>query len=201
MFLFVAQDKWDKAKTQVEEIIAMIKINPNRLDHKHLEQVWGFLQYVTHTYSGMTPYMIGFHLTIDGWRGNRLDTGWRKKDSLKGRSSAGACGDGGAGKEMLTMEQTLSQTREDMDLGSSLPEEVPKFDKAVPHFLPDLLALRALMSCENPPLKRARCSKVATAIYSFVDASGRGFESTIQVGSKVFFQYGQWPSPRPVRIG
>jgi hypothetical protein len=31
------------------------------------------------------------------------------------------------------------------------------------------------------------------AIYSFVDASGRGFGSTFQVGNKVFFQYGQWP--------
>jgi hypothetical protein len=34
---------------------------------------------------------------------------------------------------------------------------------------------------------------MATAIYSFVDASGRGFGSTFQVGDKVFFQYGQWP--------
>jgi hypothetical protein len=34
---------------------------------------------------------------------------------------------------------------------------------------------------------------MATVVYSFVDASGRGFGSTFQVGNKVFFQYGQWP--------
>jgi hypothetical protein len=38
VFLFVAQDKWDKAKAQVEEIIAMIKTDPDRLNHKRLEQ-------------------------------------------------------------------------------------------------------------------------------------------------------------------
>jgi hypothetical protein len=56
-----------------------------------------------------------------------------------------------------------------------------------------LKALRILMSGEKPPLKRACFSKIATAIYSFVDASGRGFGSTFQVGNKIFFQYGQWP--------
>jgi hypothetical protein len=193
VFLFVAQDKWDKAKAQVEEIITMVETNPNRLDHKRLEQVRGFLQYVTQTYSGMTPYIIGFHLTIDGWRDNRLDTGWRKKEPLKGPTLEGARGDGGVGEEMLAMEQALGHTREEMGLGSSLPEEPPTFVKAAPRLLSDLLAFRALMSGEKPPLKRARCSKVATAIYSFVDASGRGFGSTFQVGNQVFFQYGQWP--------
>ena len=70
VFLMVAQDKWDKAKSQVEEVIAMINTDPNRLDRKRLEQVRGFLQYVTQTYSGMTPYIIGYHLTIEGWREN-----------------------------------------------------------------------------------------------------------------------------------
>jgi hypothetical protein len=94
---------------------------------------------------------------------------------------------------MLAMEQALGHTREDMGLGASFAEEAPKFVKAVPRFLPDLMALRALMSSEKPPLKRARCSKVAMATCSFVDASGRGFGSTFQVGSRVFFQCGQWP--------
>jgi hypothetical protein len=34
---------------------------------------------------------------------------------------------------------------------------------------------------------------MATAIYNFVNASGRAFGSTFQVGTQVFFQYGQWP--------
>jgi hypothetical protein len=72
VFLFVSQEKWDKAKAQVEEIIQMIEFDPSKLYRKQLEQVRGFLQYVMQTYSGMAPYIVGFHLTIDGWRANRL---------------------------------------------------------------------------------------------------------------------------------
>jgi hypothetical protein len=193
VFLFVVQDKWDKAKSQVEEIISMIQTDPNRLDHKRLEQPRGFLQHVTQTCSGMTRCIIGFHLTVDGWRDNRLESGWRKKESLKGQTSNAAIGDGGAAEEMLAMEQALGHARENMGLGASFAEEAPKFVRAVPRFLPDLMALRALMSSEKPPLKRARCSKVTMAMCSFVDASGRGFGSTFRVGNKVFFQCGQWP--------
>jgi hypothetical protein len=85
------------------------------------------------------------------------------------------------------MEVALGRTRKDLGLSGSLSEEPPRLVTAVPCFLPDLLALRALSMQENkPPLKRARCSKIAMAIYSFVDASGRGFRSTFQVGNKIF---------------
>jgi hypothetical protein len=47
---------------------------------------------------------------------------------------------------------------------------------------------------DHPPLKQVRCSsKTATAVCSFVDASGRGVGSTFQVGNQIFFQHGQWP--------
>jgi hypothetical protein len=183
-----AQDKWDKAKAQVEEVITMIQTNLDRLDRKQLEQVRGFLQYITQTYSGMTPYIIGFHLTIDGWRENRTKDGWQRKDNRKA-----IIGDRGASDEMLAMEAALEQTREGLGLGSSGAQDPPKIVKAVPRFIFDLKALRALMAGDKPPLKRVHCSKTAMAIYRFVDASGCGFGSTFQVGNKVCFQYGQWP--------
>ena len=193
VFLMVAQDKWDKAKSQVEEVITMIHTDPNRLDRKRLEQVRGFLQYVTQTYSGMTPYIIGFHLTIDGWRDNRTKDGWRQKIGPK-KLLGTISGDWAATEELMAMEEALEQKGESV---ASKPlfgsQDPPKFVTAVPRFIFDLLALRALMSGSEPPLKRVRCSKTATAIYSFVDASGRGFGSTFQVGKKVYFQYGQWP--------
>jgi hypothetical protein len=100
VYMFVAQDKGDKAKALVEEVIGMIKMDPDRLNHDRLEQVRGFLQYVTQTYSGMMPYIIGFHLTIDGWRDNRLKSGWRQKDPKKGQSSEIPDGDSGASEEL-----------------------------------------------------------------------------------------------------
>jgi hypothetical protein len=38
VFVFVAQDKWDKAKAQIEEVIVMVEKNPNHLEvslHRH----------------------------------------------------------------------------------------------------------------------------------------------------------------------
>jgi hypothetical protein len=70
-----------QGKVQIEEVILMVETNPEFLNHKRLEHIWGFLQYITQTYSGMTPYIIGFHLTIDGWLENRLTSGWRMKEA------------------------------------------------------------------------------------------------------------------------
>ena len=171
----------------------MIHTDPNRLDRQRLEQVRGFLQYVTQTYSGMTPYIIGFHLTIDGWRENRTKDGWRKQIGPKQLLGA-ISGDWAAKEELMALEEALEQKGEGLVAKSVLgSQEPPKFVTAVPRFMSDLLALRALMGVPEPPLKQVRCSKTATAIYSFVDASGRGFGSTFQVGKQVFFQYGQWP--------
>jgi hypothetical protein len=55
----------------------MLEDDPTRLSRKRLEQIRGFLIYVTRTYPCMVPYLIGLHLTIDGWRGNRDEGGWR----------------------------------------------------------------------------------------------------------------------------
>ena len=40
----------------------------DRVPHKRLECIRGFLIYVARTLKGMTPYLKGLHRTIDGWR-------------------------------------------------------------------------------------------------------------------------------------
>jgi hypothetical protein len=168
VFLFVSQEKWNKAKAQVEEIIRMVESDPSKLDRKQLEQARGFLQYVTQTYSGMTPYIIGFHLTINGWLDNRLVSGWRMKEKFKGRPKETIGTNSGAGEELLQIETALRQTRGDLGLSSGEADPL-KLVSAVPRFLPDLKALRSLLSGKRPPLKRVRCSKMATVVYSFVE--------------------------------
>ena len=42
-----------------------------RLNHKELLSDQGFLVYVTRLYPDMIPYLKGFHLTIEMWRGGR----------------------------------------------------------------------------------------------------------------------------------
>jgi hypothetical protein len=49
---------------------------------KRLEQNKGFLQYVIQTYSGFASYLIGFHMTIDGFQQGRDKNGWRMAEAL-----------------------------------------------------------------------------------------------------------------------
>jgi hypothetical protein len=48
-----------------------------KLSHKELLSERGFLVYVTRTYPAMVPYLKGFHLTIEMWRGGRDAEGWK----------------------------------------------------------------------------------------------------------------------------
>ena len=51
-----------------------------QLVHKELFSDRGFLVYVTRTYPAMIPYLKGFHLTIEMWRGGRDLEGWKLRD-------------------------------------------------------------------------------------------------------------------------
>ncbi len=76
-FVLTSREKWDKARTQMKEVLAMLTKDPTKMNRKRLEQIRGFLQYVMQTYTSMTSYLIGFHMTIDSWRSGRDDEGWR----------------------------------------------------------------------------------------------------------------------------
>jgi hypothetical protein len=188
VFVYVSQEKWDKTKRLLDEVMGLINSDPTKLPRKRLEQIRGFLQYVTRTYTGMNPYLIGFHLTIDGWRENRDDEGWRQKPVAKG-----AVGDGGVSDEIAAMEAALKMTEEEVSLMNSDPQ-APEYVSVVPRFRHDVEALIRLSRSVTPPLRRVRCSKQGHAFYGFYDASGRGFGATIQIGDELLYEYGQWSS-------
>ena len=136
----------------------------------------------------MNPFLIGFHLTIDGWREDRDDEGWRKRSTSKG-----VVGDGGVRDEIAVMEAVLKETSEEATIMQSDPE-APEFVAAVPRFRLDIEALQTLSRTELPTLQRIRCSKRGHAFYGFYDASGRGFGATLQIGDDLIYEYGQWSS-------
>ena len=178
VFVYVSQEKWDKTKRLLDEVMGLITTDLTRIPRKRLEQIRGFLQYVTRTYTGMNPYLIGFHLTIDGWRENRNADGWRQKQ---------------ASSEVAAMEAALKMTEEEVSL-SRVDPEAPEFVSAVPRFRHDIEALILLTGSSTPALRRVRCSKTGHAFYGFYDASGRGFGATMQIGDDLIYEYGQWSS-------
>ena len=70
----VTQEKWNKAKTWVQE---MEEWEPDKIPLKRLMSARGFLLYVSRAFPDMVPYLKGLHATIDSWRPGRDDEGWK----------------------------------------------------------------------------------------------------------------------------
>jgi hypothetical protein len=69
-------DKWGKAKHLLATLQETL-LQGGLLERLPLESMRGFLNHLARTYPVITPYLKGFHLTLDGWRGNRSEDMWK----------------------------------------------------------------------------------------------------------------------------
>jgi hypothetical protein len=122
--VLVLEDKWNKLKIMVAELKEMVAVRPEGLDRKLFEQIWGFVIYVVQTYPTMKPYLIGLHMTINGWRPNRDAEGWRLSSFVS---------------------DSVMVKEEDGNWVSVTPDvEAPLLVKAVPRFAANIEALEKL---------------------------------------------------------
>ncbi len=155
------QEKWDKMKGLLLKVQTWIE-NGNVMRRKELESIRGSLVYLQWTYPAITPYVKGFHLTIDAWRPGRDEEGWKV-------TSAGP----------RIME------------GGEI-EEPPVFVRAVPCLKTDILMLLTLLDAPEPPIRYVRSNKINVVLYDFGDASGSGFGRTMGNAQGVTFTHGLW---------
>ncbi len=75
-------EKWAKMRAILNKwwVLLLAEKKP-KLTHKELLLDQGFLVYVTRTYPTMVPYLKGFHLTIEMWRGGQDAEGWKQKST------------------------------------------------------------------------------------------------------------------------
>jgi len=66
---------WMKTKALLDETLKLIDTGES-IDRKTLDSFRGSLVYLQRTYPAITPYVKGYHLTIDGWRPDRDEEGW-----------------------------------------------------------------------------------------------------------------------------
>ena len=58
VYLLISQEKWNKTKSMITEMDDMVRTSPAAMDRKRLEQIRGFLIYVTRTYPSTVPYLM-----------------------------------------------------------------------------------------------------------------------------------------------
>ena len=74
----ISQAKWDITKGILKRIQNKLSTSENNtLNFKKLESDRGYLIHVATTYKQMIPFLKGIHLTLDSWRPNQKDDGWK----------------------------------------------------------------------------------------------------------------------------
>jgi hypothetical protein len=60
----------------------MLNTGDTLLEFRRLRSDRGFMVYVTQAYPSLKPYLKGFHLSLETWRGGRNDEGWKERPQL-----------------------------------------------------------------------------------------------------------------------
>ena len=124
------------------------------IDHKKLESSRGFLVYVSNTYRAMVPYLKGIHLTVDSWRTDRDDDGWRLPYKLRHVGS------------------TVKGVKGGVEV------KVPKEVVAASRLKDDLEVLMKFTENDVPPQVPVRSTR-SVSVYMVGDASGTGFGGSV----------------------
>lgn len=75
--VLTSQEKWTRMKEICKYWLNLLESGVTVLDHKKLQSDRGFMVYVTQAYPALKPYLKGFHLSLETWRGGRDAEGWK----------------------------------------------------------------------------------------------------------------------------
>lgn len=194
VWVYVSQEKWNKAKTFVNELHDILglsgdshdswKFDPElspveavTIDYSFLEKGRGFLVYFSRTYPSLVPYLKGIHLTLDSWRLGRTADGWKCKNQLQ-----------------LDLENLSEEALDDLKwTPQGSRENIPSEVSPVPRLKNDVLALKSFLKSETPPWRFVRGGKACIVQYGFADASKSGFGATFETDSDTtWYRLGVW---------
>jgi hypothetical protein len=205
IYVTISQEKWERVKAILKNYLETTTLAADGediwVDLKHLEQDTGFLVHVMMTYENLRPFMKGFYLTLNGWRFDRDDEGWKV-----GRDYW----------EDLASEywNDVKQWEEARELKKSTKRlQTPDKVLMVPRMKQDLEILAAMFANDRPARRLVRGKKIARVLYGFGDASGTGFGASwvspehshegatalqgdggLSCSPKVNYRFGRWGS-------
>jgi len=81
-FASISVEKWKRVQSIISKWKDLCDAHSAdeswNVNRKELEKDIGFLMHVTMTYDNLIPYLKGFYLTLNLWRGQRNKEGWKK---------------------------------------------------------------------------------------------------------------------------
>lgn len=172
VYVLTSEEKWAKLKDIIAKWLSELDSGVENLDHKDFISDRGFVTYVTRAYPAMIPYVKGFHLTAEMWRGNRDEEGW--KLPVTERADVHDCQGEIDDDEAMSGHVTRKSTPKTLTAPPS------GLTPPAPRLRDDLLVLLELTKSAAPPLRLARPKRVFHVFYGFGDASGKGRGSTFQ---------------------
>ena len=186
IYVSTSQSKWNKGRSiifwLVKEFHDHSLLNSDALpmlDFKLLEKGRGFLVHLSGTYPFIKPRLKGIHHTLDSWRGNRDEDGWKYNHSK--------------------FSSFISEGRRQCDELQGNSPGPSRFQgvkvEAVKRLKYDVMALGNLFKAIEPPLRLVRGKQILVVKYGFGDASGTGFGSSwTSSTNKISYRYGVWGS-------
>jgi hypothetical protein len=197
--ILTSQEKWDRLKDICTHWLDLLEQGETFLVHKKLQYDHGFMVYVNQAYSRMKPYLKGFHLLLETWRGGRDEEGCKIKTEKEGKTSAQVAkdlleGDEGGLEVFADREEVKTRflTQVWSDNEDRMTEPPVGLTKAVPRFKDDLAVLLSLAVGEQPAIRHTRSHHTLAAYYGFSNAASGGFGSMVQQPNGLFGRYGLW---------
>ncbi len=206
--VLASQDKWDKMMNICCFWLSQLRDGVTALEFKRLQSDRGFMVYATQACPSMKPYLKGFHLSLETWRGGQDAEGWRLRETphqdLTGNQILEEMAEVGVEIDGF-QEEGAVESMNDIKLwhlicsstgrSSSGKGPVLGLTAAVPRFHQDLEVLLQLMQSEKSILQRVRSSNcLMAAFYGFGDTSSSGFGASLACPDGLHTQYGIWPS-------
>jgi hypothetical protein len=146
---------------------------------------------VTQSHPLLKPYLKGFHLSLETWRGGRNPKGWKERERQISLQELTNQADPHT-SDKVKLQQLIGDSP-----GAAPDQQGPSlgFTQAVPCFRQDLKALLFLTQSKKPILGRVRSVKyMHTAFYGFGDALSGDFGSSTEHQDGLYIRQGLWPS-------
>jgi hypothetical protein len=172
----LSQEKWDRTKLFLEWVWLGLSQH-HGFDRKLFRSGKGFLVHVAQTYDFVQPYLKGFHLTEEAWRGHRDTEGWKLP-----------VGGAGIDTDAIALDPEGSYAYTPVEV------RAPLWVEPVPRLADDVAVLLKFFAPSTPVQMIVRPIQGACYVaYGAADASGEGFGSTLHpLGMDPLLRQGFW---------